>query len=1048
MRKCLLLLACVPLVLGAGEPLFKVGITTDTHFGRPDVKGIESCEKAWRLFKSQGCGLVVNCGDIANKFLPEWYAEVCQMRKRVFDDPKTAPREIWVYAGHDRIDMPGEKKGLGNYALLKDLLKIPHEAYDHFSIAGFEFLTVPQSVDYSRYEQMLIEACARTPDKPVFVFDHHPGTSTTEGSDLDGDMRRWKLLSKFPQVVHITGHAHGSLFNEQNIHQDTYTSISAACLTYFSGNFTGTYTSTGQNRLVLVMELFSDRAIVRRYSIDDGMEIGADEPWTINWPYDPKRPFYSHENMRKLHPPASFREGASVDVQTKIMNGNRLDIRGMKLLVKFPETGSRFTWYYRIEAFCQQAGKSVRVLQHDVRGEYCKDPKSRKGVVEHALDAAYFNEGEEILLRVTPCDFWGGEGRPLEWRGKAPADVGTLVCGGQVDEKTYRLPDLPVDVDGKLLKVVVDAEFDQPGARPVSLGVKPCDFWWAARVSTPLGHTKLTYIFEIRKAVAGKRYEFSFLGGVKPWTVKFSNLRILVMPDTSSELRAEWVIVNGKKVTDCERREYSDGGAIRYRLPKGKRKVTDEATEWVLPKDARIWFQPAWRGAPAYEVPYTNALVGSLSVGQRMAFPITAKLADGTYRLLTEANVVDYTDGCAAYRGDGRFGIDYYADTNGFDQVGADTTPWRVLLKAKDLQTLATSDIVRRLCPEPPADRAARAREFVRPGRCIWQWLPAGDPVYAEQKDWYDRTKALGFEYYLIDDGWKRWRDGEMDQWVCLKKWIDYGKSIGVESFMWVDSKEMLTAEARRAYLAKVKASGAVGIKIDFIPKPSYAQMKWYEETSAETFALGLMLDYHGSVKPSGREKTWPHEVAREAIRGHEWHITRYRRVLPPEHDCILPFNRSVQGHADYTPMVFEPKELCGFTWARELAQGIIFSAPFLCFGDYPKNYQENPAVELIRSLPSVYDEVRILSGSEIGECIAVAKRKGTDWYLAVENGAKERTLSIALDFLGESGGELIGYGDAPDRPDGYTELKRKVGKTDKLDLTIRPSGGFAARIR
>ena len=509
------------------------------------------------------------------------------------------------------------------------------------------------------------------------------------------------------------------------------------------------------------------------------------------------------------------------------------------------------------------------------------------------------------------------------------------------------------------------------------------------------------------------------------------------------DLVSSGVCVNGKTFIEAERRAFADGEAVRYRLPEGTRRITCEATEWSLPDDARVWFQPEWQGGIYYESLHTNCLVREIAIGLRMAFPVTAKLADGTYRLITEANVVDYTDGCAVYRGNGRFGIDYYADTNGFDQAGADTTPWRVMLKAKDLQTLATSDIVRRLCPAPSEEVADKCASFVRPGRAVWQWLPANNPVYEEQRDWYDRTKALGFEYYLIDAGWKTWRDGEMDQWACLRKWIDYGKSIGVESFMWVDSKEIPTPETRRAYLRKVKASGAVGIKIDFIPKPSYAQAKWYEETLAETLELGLMVDFHGCVKPSGRERTWPHEVAREAIRGHEWHITRYNRALPPEHDCILPFNRLVQGHADYTPVVFEKKELNGYTWARELAQGIVFSAPFLCFGDFPKNYLDNPAAELIRALPSVYDETRILPGSEIGACVAVAKRRGKDWFVAIENGASERTLRIDFAFLGEGRYSFRSFSDTERGPDACTCGQRTVTRADSQVVPLRACGGF-----
>ena len=505
---------------------------------------------------------------------------------------------------------------------------------------------------------------------------------------------------------------------------------------------------------------------------------------------------------------------------------------------------------------------------------------------------------------------------------------------------------------------------------------------------------------------------------------------------------AKGVVVNGKTVRETERRDFADGSAVRYVLPEGERRIEREDTVWTLPLDAKVWYQEYGMD---YEKPYCSSLVSEIPVGTVMDFPVTAKLADGTYRLITEANVVGYTDSAAKYLGEGRFGVFYANDPDGFDQKGADTTPWRVMLVAKDLQTLATSDIVRRLCPAPSAEVAAKAAKFVRPGRAVWQWLPAGAPKYGEQKEWYDRTKALGFEYYLIDDGWRDWCDGDMDQWACLKKWIDYGKSIGVETFMWVDSKEMRNPETRRGYLAKVKASGAVGIKIDFHPAPSCEQMAWYEEALADTLEFGLMTDYHGCVKPSGREKTWPHEVAREAIRGHEWHITRYNRVLPPEHDCILPFNRLVQGHADYTPVVFEEKELAGYTRARELAQGIIFSAPFLCLGDYPKNYLESPAVEIIKALEPVYDETIVLPGSEIGECVAVAKRKGEKWFIAIENGAEDRSLEIPLSFLRSGKWKMKKFADAENSNTEFDISEFVVVPSDTLKLALRAKGGFVA---
>ena len=96
-----------------------------------------------------------------------------------------------------------------------------------------------------------------------------------------------------------------------------------------------------------------------------------------------------------------------------------------------------------------------------------------------------------------------------------------------MEPNSHTLPVLPREADGKGVKIVVDLEFDQQEGRPpVEVGVKPCDFWWALRVTTPPGRSRLTYVFNIDKAVEGKRYEFSYKGGEKPWTVRYSNLRI------------------------------------------------------------------------------------------------------------------------------------------------------------------------------------------------------------------------------------------------------------------------------------------------------------------------------------------------------------------------------------------------------------------------------------------------------------------------------------------------------------------------------------------
>ena len=507
-------------------------------------------------------------------------------------------------------------------------------------------------------------------------------------------------------------------------------------------------------------------------------------------------------------------------------------------------------------------------------------------------------------------------------------------------------------------------------------------------------------------------------------------------------LRAEGVMANGKTVTDAEWREEPDGIAVRYRLPSGKRVISGETTFWQLPEDAMCWYQV---GVNSYESPYSWNEVKNMPKGKVLSLPITFRLRDGTYRLITEANLVDYTDLAVTYEGEGRFVACYHAEKGPFEQTGAVTTPWRVMIVAKDLNQLATSDLVRRLCP-PPTN--ANSIAIAKPGRAIWQWLPANSPKYAEQKDWYDKTAALGFEYYLIDDGWRDWRDGADDQWTCLTKAISYGRSVGVKTAIWVHSKEMAKASTRRPYLEKVVRAGAVGIKIDFMPPCDSKWCKWYEETLAETAELGLFVDFHGAVKPTGRERTWPHELAREAIRGHEYHISRYHRILPPEHDTILPFCRLVQGHGDYTPVVFQPDQLVHFTWPRQLAQGVVMACPFLCFGDYPANYLASPMRDIVKALPATYDETIVLPGSEIGDLVAMARRKGSVWFVAVENASQEKELKIPLSFLKSGKWNLLGFRDAPNgRLDDCVKETVDADASSALSVRINSCGGYIAML-
>ena len=67
------------------------------------------------------------------------------------------------------------------------------------------------------------------------------------------------------------------------------------------------------------------------------------------------------------------------------------------------------------------------------------------------------------------------------------------------------------------------------------------------------------------------------------------------------------------------------------------------------------------------------------------------------------------------------------------------------------------------------------------------------------------------------------------------------------------------------------------------------------------------MINFHGSQKPTGEVRTWPHQVTQEGIREQEYLLWG---DLPLPHYSALPFTRMAVGHADFLPGYVRKKYL------------------------------------------------------------------------------------------------------------------------------------------
>ncbi|WP_322966289.1 glycoside hydrolase family 97 protein [Sphingomonas fuzhouensis] len=482
-----------------------------------------------------------------------------------------------------------------------------------------------------------------------------------------------------------------------------------------------------------------------------------------------------------------------------------------------------------------------------------------------------------------------------------------------------------------------------------------------------------------------------------------------------------------------------DGVGVRLRLPaKAGRQVEADRSGWKLAAaDPRVWVTNL---DPGYEAVYEAKTLGQ-STGRPLGLPLTAKI-DRYWVTISEAAVVNYGDMGITPDATGLLEGNLYADPKGWQTDAAVIQPWRVTIVARDLTGLVNTTLIQNLNP-PPSTTLAQA-DWIRPGVSSWQWLAIGAPKEDDQHQWVDWTRQLGYRYYLVDEGWAAWKR----PWESLEDTVRYARSQGVDIWVWVDSKEMFDPAQRQKTLRRYADMGIVGVKVDFPQPPNHIWATWYQDFARDAAADRLMVDFHGAMKPTGTERTWPNVLTREAVRGHEWHITRYKRVLPGPHDTILPFTRYIVGPGDYTPTVFEPAELQGNSWAHEVAQAILFTSPYLSMGGHPKTYLENPARDVLKAIPAIWDETIVLPGSEPGTMAGFARRRGKDWFVAVINGTTARPLKVDLRFLGAGSWTLVSLADSQARPDAYDRTERTVKATDSIDAGLRTQGGYVGWLR
>lgn len=547
-------------------------------------------------------------------------------------------------------------------------------------------------------------------------------------------------------------------------------------------------------------------------------------------------------------------------------------------------------------------------------------------------------------------------------------------------------------------------------------------------------------------------------------------------------------------------RAYDDGVAYRFVNNLDKKKtyeVISEQAEFNFGEDRQAFIPYVNSGAKTVEGQYFNSFENTYTVQNlsqwrkdRLAFlPLVVAADEGVKILITEADLTNYpgmhvigTEGSNSLKGTfapypkvieqgGHNRLqgmikereNFIAKTSG-DEV----FPWRVIMVSTSDSQLAVNDMVWKLSPKQDA---GTDYGWVKPGKVAWDWwndwnlygvdFKAG--INNETYKYYiDFASAHGIAYVILDEGWAVNLQADLFQVIPeidIQELVDYGKERGVGIILWAGywafNRDM--EKVCRHY----SEMGVKGFKVDFMDRDDQLMVNFHARAAETAARYGLMLDFHGTYKPTGLSRRWPNVVNYEGVHGLEQMKWKPKECDQVTYDVTVPFIRMAAGPMDYTqgamrnasksnyrPVYNEP--MSQGTRCRQLAEYVVFDSPLNMLCDSPSNYiAEVECTEFIAACPETWDESLGVNG-EIGKYITIARRSGDAWYVGALTNWDERALTLDLSFLGEGEWSLDIFQDGPNAEKAardYVHTTATVPADRKITAHLAPSGGWAAKI-
>jgi len=356
---------------------------------------------------------------------------------------------------------------------------------------------------------------------------------------------------------------------------------------------------------------------------------------------------------------------------------------------------------------------------------------------------------------------------------------------------------------------------------------------------------------------------------------------------------------------------------------------------------------------------------------------------------------------------------------------------------------------------------------WIKPGKVAWDWYNANNIFSVEfragintqtYKYYIDFASKYGIEYVILDEGWYVLGNVlDISPGMDMNEIFRYAKEKKVGVILWVVWKAL--DDQLEAAMVQFEKWGAAGIKVDFMQRDDQWMVNFYHRIAEQAAKRHLLVDFHGSYKPTGLRRMYPNVLTREGLKGLE--SNKWSKNITPEHNLMLPFIRMATGPMDYTPgsMVNACKKNFRSIFNRPMSQGtrchqlamyVVFESPLQMISDSPSVYlREKECMEFLSAVPTVWDDTKVLD-AKIADYILIARRNADDWYVGAMTDWSRREMTVDFSFLGSGLYVIDIYQDGinADRyGSDYKKVTKKVERKDKMNIMLAPGGGWAAKI-